>query len=122
MNPTEVEGERRHMIYPGRDPRVLRIIRKIVRGLSHHHGVGTAIEDEHVWADVLKIPIPDAVMSGLTLRHVETDILEYYFDPSPNPPVRSTWFLRFFERTSFVALVWQPGLSEEERLTLLAPS
>jgi hypothetical protein len=122
MKPIEVDGKGRHMIYPGKDPRVLRVIRKIVRGLSHHHGLGTAIPDEQVWADILTFAIPEKVITELTLRHVETDIVEYYFDATPRPPVHSTWFLRFFDRRPFVALVWQPGLSELERLALLASS
>jgi hypothetical protein len=122
MTPVEVDRQPRYKIYPGKDPRILRVIRKIVRGLAHHHGVGTAIPDEQVWADVLTFSIPENLMAGLTLRHAETDIVEYYFDPSSVRPVHSTWFLRFFERTPFIALVWQPGLSEAERLALLASS
>jgi len=120
MTQVETEGEPRYMIHPGRDPRVLCVIRKIVRGLAHHHDIGTAIADERVWADVLTFQIPDKLMRELSLRHAEQDIVEYYFEPSSVPPVRSTWFLRFFERTPFVALVWQPGLNEAERLALLA--
>jgi hypothetical protein len=35
--PTVIDGRERHIIYPGRDERVMRVIRKIVRGLCHHH-------------------------------------------------------------------------------------
>jgi len=118
----EIGGQLRHMIYPGRDPRVLRVIRKIVRGLSHHHRVGTAIPDERVWADVLTMAIPDRLMSAFALRHVERDIVKYYFEASSVPLVHSTWFLRFFERRSFVALVWKPDVSDAERRALVASS
>jgi len=118
----ELDGRLRNVIYPGKDPRVLRVIRKIVRGLCHHHGVGTAIPDERVWADVLTFPIPDKLMSELTLRHAEQDIVEYYFEPSSAPPVHSTWFLRFFERRPFVALVWLTDVSDAERRALVTSS
>ena len=55
------------------------------------------------------------MMSELALRHAESDIVEYYFESSSVPSVHSTWFLRFFERRAFVALVWEPGVSEAER-------
>jgi hypothetical protein len=39
---------------------------------------------------------------------------------SAEPPVHSTWFLRFFERRPFIALVWERGTSEAERRLALA--
>src|SRR6266571_8484988 len=36
--PIRVEGFNRQMIYPARDNRVRRVLKKIVRGLSHFHG------------------------------------------------------------------------------------
>jgi hypothetical protein len=122
MNPIEVEGRARYMIYPGKDPRVLRVIRKIVRGLCHHHGVGTAIPDEQVRGDVLTMPIPDELMNEIQLRHVEPDVVEYWFDATPTGLVRSTWFLRFFERRAFTAVVWGPDVPQAELAALASPA
>ncbi len=106
--PTAVGGRERHVIYPGRDPRVVRVVRKIVRGLCAHHGVGTAIPDDRVWADVLDPPPPPELLNGIELHHAEPDIVEYWYDMSGAPPaIQSMWFLRFFERRDFVALVWR---------------
>jgi hypothetical protein len=106
LAPMTVEGRERHVIYPGRDQRVLRVVRKIVRGLCHHHGVGTAIPDAKVWADILDPPPPPELLKGVELHHAERDIVEYWYDDDgEHPVVHSTWFLRFFERRNFLALV-----------------
>ena len=50
MEEAQVRGVVRHKIFPARDPRVLRVVRKIVRGLVYHHGLGAAVPDTAVWA------------------------------------------------------------------------
>ena len=46
--PVMVDGEDRKMIFPARSEAVLRVLRKIVRGLAHHHGLATAIPESSV--------------------------------------------------------------------------
>lgn len=53
MKPVIIEDKQRWKICPGKDERVMRVIRKIIRGLSHFHGVESAVQDDRVWADVL---------------------------------------------------------------------
>ncbi len=106
--PTTIDGRERYLIDPGKDERVMRIIRKIVRGLCAHHRVGTAIPDARVSANVLDPPPPPELLNGIKLRHVEQDIIEYWYDDSgEHPTIQSMWFLRFFERRPFVGLVWR---------------
>src|SRR4051812_33325135 len=50
MVPVQTPQRERHMVYPGRDRRVVRIVRKVVRGLCHHHGLLPPVLDEQVWA------------------------------------------------------------------------
>lgn len=103
---TTIDGRERHVIYPGEDERVMRVIRKIVRGLCAHHGVGTAIPDGRVQANVLDPPPPPELLKGIELHHVEQDIIEYWYDDSDeHPAIQSVWYLRFFERRDFVGLV-----------------
>lgn len=71
MVPVRVSGEDRCMIFPGRDERVLRVVRKIVRGLAYHHGLGTPISDHRVWTAVLKYPIPVGLLESVTLLRPE---------------------------------------------------
>jgi hypothetical protein len=106
--PMTIDGRERHVIYPARDPRVVRVIRKIVRGLSAQHHIGTAVPDDRVWVDVLDPPPPPELLDSVELHHVERDIIEYWYDHSgEHPTIQSVWFVRLFERRNFVALVWR---------------
>ncbi|MEI1249871.1 hypothetical protein [Rhizobium aouanii] len=98
----ELEGER-YKIYPARDERILGTVRKIVRGLSHFHGIQSAIRDDHVVADVMRSPLPDEIVDAMRYHHAEPDVLQYAFiSLGVGHDIRSHWILRFFERTSFV--------------------
>jgi hypothetical protein len=104
--PTVIDGRERHLIYPGRDERTMRVIRKIVRGLCHHHRVATAVADARVQAQVLDPPPPPELLKQIELQHVERDIIEYWYDASgEHPAIRSMWFLRLFQRRHFFGVV-----------------
>lgn len=120
--PTVIDGSERHVIYPARDPRVVRVIRKIVRGLCAHHKVATAVPDERVWVNIVDPPPPRELLASVELHHIERDIIEYWYDDDvEHPGLQSLWFLRLFERRDFVALVRRQGFSAEERLLATTP-
>ena len=52
-----VDGEDRLKIYPARDERVLRIVRKSVRALIHVHDLGPVPPDAQVWADIQRFAL-----------------------------------------------------------------
>jgi hypothetical protein len=104
--PVMVDGQERRVIYPARDPHVVRVIRKIVRGLSAHHGLSGVVPDDRVCVDVLDPPPPPGLLNTVELHHVERDIIEYWYDDSgEHPAIQSMWFLRFFERRDFLVRV-----------------
>lgn len=106
LRPVRVEGEDRFMIHPGLDERVLRVLRKIVRGLAHHHKLDTAISDERVWADVLKYPLPVGVFQGANFRGTSEEVFQYCFEEWPDDDeIASVWLLKFFERRIFIARI-----------------
>ncbi|MUT27292.1 MULTISPECIES: hypothetical protein [Mesorhizobium] len=108
MQPVKHEGADRYKVYPGRDPRVLRTLRKIIRGLSHHHGLRTAVAEDQVFVDVLTVDVPEEVMMGLQAAHAEPDVLDYRFGPIDDVHgVETAWLLRFYERTMFIGLVFK---------------
>ena len=45
----QVSGTERWTIYPARDERVLRVVRKVVRGLAYYHWLGPITSDQGVW-------------------------------------------------------------------------
>jgi hypothetical protein len=97
------------MVYPARDERVVRILKKNVRGLSHFHEIESAIAEERVWVDVLKYRIPEELSATVTFQQVERDVFEYWHEKCEDGEYCSLWLLRFFERRMFVASVSRPG-------------
>lgn len=96
-----------HKVYPGRDQRVMRIVRKIVRGLCHHHKLASPVLDGQVWADIQRFEVPPAFLAKMTSAHIEEDVFQYYFDAIDDPDIHSGWLLRFFDRTPFFSIVFR---------------
>src|SRR5688572_29218034 len=105
MRPAPDAGPDRHRIYPAHDPRILSSIRKIIRGLSRHHKLNYPIRDDQVFADVQRLPIGDDPFAAMEHRSAEPDVLEYaYLHGNDVDGLLSGWWLRFFQRTSFIGL------------------
>ena len=105
MVPVETPEGQRYKVYPGRDPRVMRVVRKIVRGLCHYHHVMSPVPDELVWADVLKYAVPDEFLSAMEYAHCDSSIAHYRFQVFNDEDIHSAWLLTLFERRTFVAVV-----------------
>lgn len=105
FHPVKNEGNDRQMVYPGQDERVLRIIKKIIRGLCHHHGVMSAVSEKRVWADILKYQVPDELLSEMDYGHREQDIAEYHYQIYREYGIDSAWIITFFKRATFVGIV-----------------
>jgi hypothetical protein len=108
--PVEVENMARHMIYPGRDERVIRIIKKIVGGLSHFHGIESRVDPSRIFADVLRYPVPDELWREGTFHERESDIFRYWFrsyEDDREKELSSLWILTFFDQRTFIAVVDQ---------------
>lgn len=101
----QVSGANRLKIYPARDPRVLGVVRKIVAGLRHYHGIGTALDEARIWADILRFQVPGEYVERLKHEQRGPDVVEYWYGVRTEPGVDSVWILRFYERTTFLALV-----------------
>ena len=104
------------MVYPARDERFMRILRKIVRGLCHHHGVMSAVPDNLVWADVLKYVIQPNFWSEMNYQQRDPEICKYRYQVLDNPDIHSAWIITFFERRTFLDMVgpialdgWEPN-------------
>lgn len=112
MRAVQTSSGQRHQIFPANDPRVLRILRKTIRGLHYHHGLSSPVPDEMVWVDLLRFAIPDEFTSGMPKHHREPSIFQYQFelfDDFEDIPMTSAWLLTFFETRKFVGLVWKPN-------------
>lgn len=105
MEPVEVGGEERHVIYPARDPAVLRVLRKIVRGLCYEHFDLTPVADEQIWVDVLKFQVPDSLRAEATYSHRDPSVVHYLRYAFPESHLHSGWLITFYERCEFIAIV-----------------
>jgi hypothetical protein len=106
--PRETDEGTRHVIYPDRDPQVMLVIRKIIRGLAYFHGLPSPVADERVRAEILKTDVPEAVLEVMQYEHREAAIFDYRFIATPIIGLHSFWLLRFFERRVFVGHVIDP--------------
>jgi hypothetical protein len=105
--PIHTEQGERHLVYLARDPRVMRVVRKVIRGLCYNHGLLSPVLDEQVWADVQRFEVPPAFLDDMTYSHAEQDILHYRFGVIDDPDIHSSWLLTFFERTFFLGIVFR---------------
>jgi hypothetical protein len=102
---SEVDGQARQTVYPAKDPRFRRILRKIVRGLCHHHGVLSPVADRRVWVDVLRHVVPPEISDSMEVAHCEPDICRYRYQVIDDEVSHSMWILTFFENKTFVGIV-----------------
>lgn len=105
--PVLIDAAQRHKVYPADDPRVMRVLRKIIRGVSHHHKVLTGVSDEQLWADVQRFAVPPEFLTEMRLAHADADIIEYRWAIFRGDEfLHSCWLLKFFERTPFIGVVF----------------
>jgi hypothetical protein len=105
MKSVEIDERIRHKVYPGKDERVMRVVKKVVRGLCHHHNVLTAVQEDQVWADVLKFAVPPEFLDQMSYHHREQDIAEYHYQVLNADGINSVWIITFFKQVAFIGLV-----------------
>jgi len=105
MKPVTVNGSKRYMVFPGEDERVMRVVRKTIRGLCSYHKIMSPVSDKQVWVDILKYLVPQELLNQLTSYHREQDIVEYRYQIMNEQGINSAWHITFFQRVTFVGLV-----------------
>lgn len=96
-----------YMVYPGRDEHVTHVVRKVIRGLCHHHKLLSPVSDSQVWVDIQKFDVPPAFHTEMAEAHAEEDVLQYRFAVLDDGDIHSFWVLTFFERTPFFGIVFR---------------
>lgn len=115
MRPIKVGAAERFAVYPATDPRFLRVLRKIVRGLHYHHGLESPLPDDRVEADVLRYIVPQEYLDSMPYHHRESDVFEYQFEvfgEFEDIPMKSAWLLTFFENRKLIAWVRKTSLPQ----------
>jgi len=98
-----------YMVFPAKDLRVVRVLKKIIRGLCYYHHVMSLVSEDQIWVDVLQYTIPSRFLDQMENHHREKDIVRYDFHVLNEQEIHSAWFLTFFERRTFIALVAPEG-------------
>ena len=106
--PVETHDGPRHKVYPLKDERVMRIMKRIVRGLCHEHKIGTGFTEEQVFVDVFRFPIPPAFHTEFKRVSLGDDFCWYeYCDcrDQDDGKLNSAWLIEFYSRTRFFCLI-----------------
>jgi hypothetical protein len=102
----QIEGQNRLVIYPGADGRVMRIIKKIVRGLSHYHEIETAIPEQRISVEICPVEDLFQEICGPGCFSGQYPGVFWYVNKQDHSTMfKNVWILTFFERLTFVALV-----------------
>lgn len=103
-------GENNYKIYPGKDERVIRVVKKVIRGLSYYHKIMTAVPDSLVWVNILKFQIPKNFLDEMSYSHREKDIAEYKYQALNDyeHDICSAWIITFLGRITFIGIVSFP--------------
>lgn len=105
FRPAQVAGENRTKVYPAKDARFNLILRRIVRGLVHEHGLGTAIPDARVVCDVMRWIIPPTFEGDFTWRTIAPEFIAYAYNGINDKYAHSFWLIRFSKHILFFGSV-----------------
>lgn len=119
MRPAPDVGLNRYRIFPAQDSRILGSVRKVVRGLTFHHGLDRRVTDGRVFADVARFPVPAEIADAMQYSTAEPDVLDYgYLVLTDTPGVTCAWHLRFFSRTHFIAITFDNEAERDRQIGL----
>lgn len=108
MIPVQTPEGARHKVFPADDPRVMRVVRKVVRGLCHYHGLLSPALDSQVKADVQRFALEPNIVEEMVFTHAEKEVIQYGFVATEDHEnFHSFWALRFFNRVPFVCLIYR---------------
>jgi hypothetical protein len=99
------DGVDRHKIFPGKDDRVVRVLKKIVRGLNYFHGINPPPTEEKIIVDILKYFIPEEFINIMEYHERDEDIVEYRYQLFEDEEFQSVWLITFFKTVTFIAIV-----------------
>jgi hypothetical protein len=106
MEKVLTEDGERQQVRLGDNERVMRIVRKVARGLCHHHAVMSPVMDIQVKA--FQVPAgfaPEGILSQMKHDHREADIFKYSYFTLSDKRLHSVWLLTFLENRHFAAYV-----------------
>lgn len=105
MREFPIDGKVRHKIYPIKDPKFVLVLMRIIRGLCHHHCLGTAIPEERITCDVLRYKIPEGIEEEMDWKVIEDSFIRYSYIEWVNEEIQSTWIVEIGTQMQFIAWI-----------------
>ena len=107
MNEINTLNGKRHIIYPTRDKKFVRILKKIFSGLSFYH-FRNYIPKENINVDVLKDEIPKFIIEA-NWYNIVPEVFEYIFGSYiTDEGYVSLWMVKFFENRYYLGKINMP--------------
>jgi hypothetical protein len=98
-------------IYPGREPRILRIVNKIIRGLSCYHNLRWPLSDRDVLCTLWPYQSDPGFDVAWDWNVIRAGVFDYSFATDVDRDCESLWALSFFGRVNFLGCVQRAVLS-----------
>lgn len=105
--PANPPNGKREAIYPAKDPLCCMILRRIVRGLSHHHNLGSPIQDHLVEVGPMPYELPPAFEEEMTWHQLAPDFFKYGFCQIDDDDIRSFWVMFFSNHIRLFGVIFQ---------------
>lgn len=114
MNEINTSNGKRHIIYPMRDKKFVRILKKIFSGLCFYH-FRNYIPKENIYVDVLKDEIPKFIIEE-NWYNIVPEVFEYLFGIYiTEEGYVSLWMIRFFENRYYLGKINIPEIMHYEQ-------
>ena len=110
----KIDDQNRDMIYPANDNNFNLILRRIIRGLSHFHGVESAISDDRVYCNVMKYAVPPEFQRSFTWNEIYLDFCRYGFVKVNEQNIASFWLIKFSKQVEFFGAVSKLPKDDQE--------
>lgn len=94
-------------LIPCSDPRAVRVLQKIIRGLAHHHNCVDVISEDRVILRPAELPLPKAFFDDLTTIFTVPHVFaaRAAFTCAKEDKMHSLWVLEFLDSTSFYGFI-----------------
>jgi hypothetical protein len=105
LRPVTLDGCLRMEIVPHLSVDVTFVLRKIIRGLSRHHGLIWPVPDTGVDVHPMNIDLPDALVDALEHHVCDPSVFRYGFCVTPLDDLHSVWRITFYGTRTFLGAI-----------------
>ncbi len=95
-----------YKIYPVKNEKVIRIVKKVIRGLCYHHNIISPISENQIVVVITSVyPIPPVFIEEMEYYHQDKEICEYRIQRFSEDNLNSGWLIKFLGKVEFLGIV-----------------